>query len=96
MEREGLAPGVKDGREAELAAEVAGIAGEGLERLARRTEEQIVDDAGSREGQPAELVGQREDDVEVGDGEQVGAPGLEPVLLGEGLALRAVAVGQEW
>ena len=65
MEREGLAPSVKDGREAELSAEVLRVAGEGLERLARRTEEQIVDDAGPREGQPPELLGQREHDVEV-------------------------------
>jgi hypothetical protein len=41
------------------------IAREGLERLARCAKEQIVADAEPREGQPAELVGQREDDAEV-------------------------------
>jgi hypothetical protein len=92
MEREGLAPGVEDGHEVELPAQVLRIPREGLERLARRAEEQIVDDAGSRKSQPAELVRQREDDVEVGDGEQIRASGFEPVLLGEELALRAVAV----
>ena len=92
VKREVLAPGVQDGREAERASQVLRIPREGLERLAGCAKEQIVDDAGSRKSQPTELVGQREDDVEVGDGEQVGAAGLEPVLLGEQLALRAVAV----
>jgi hypothetical protein len=39
-----------------------------------------------------EGVGQGEDDVEVGDGEQIGASRFEPVFLVEALALGAVAV----
>ena len=92
MEQEGLAPGVEDGRDAELSAQVLGIARRGLERLAGCGEEQVVEEAGPPEGQAMELVGERKDDVEVGDGEEIGAPGLEPVLLGEELALGAVAV----
>jgi hypothetical protein len=52
---------------------VLGIARKGLERLARCGEEQIVEEAGSPEGQAVELVGQREATWK-GDGE-VGAPG---------------------
>jgi hypothetical protein len=92
MEREGLAPGVEDGGDADLAAQVLRIAAEGLERLARRGEQETVDDPGLCQGQVPELLGQREDDVEVGDGKQVGATCLEPVLLGKPLALGAVAV----
>jgi hypothetical protein len=73
MEPKGLAPGVEDGRDAERPSQVLRIPSEGLERVARRADEQIVDDTGATEGQPAELVGQREDDMEVRDGEQVGA-----------------------
>ena len=92
MKRNGLAPGVEDGRDAEVPAEVLRIPREGLERLARGAKQQVVDDAGLGQGEPAELVRQREDDVEVGDGKQIGASGFEPILLGEALALRAVAV----
>jgi hypothetical protein len=92
MEREGLAPGVEDGAEAELSVEVLRIASKRLERLARRAEEQIVEDPRSGEGQRAQLVRQREDDMEVGDGEQIGAARREPILLGEELTLGAVAV----
>ena len=43
-------------------------------------------------GQRVELVGQGEHHVEVGHGQQFGAPGGEPALLGERLALGTVAV----
>jgi hypothetical protein len=87
---------VEDGGDAEVTAEVARIAAEAGERGGGGLKEEPIDQVGVALGQRVERVGQREDDVEVRDGEQVGAPGLEPVLLGEGLALRAVAVGQEW
>ncbi len=80
MKREGLAPGVEDGGEAELSAEVLRVASKGLDRLARREEEQIVEDPRSGEGQRAQLVRQREDDMEVRDGEQIGTARREPVI----------------
>jgi hypothetical protein len=92
MEREGLAPGVEDGGDAGFPAQVLGIASEGFERIRSRVEEEIVDQAGPGQGQAVQRVGQSEDDVEVGDGEQIGASCFEPVLLVEALALGAVAV----
>lgn len=96
MQREVLAPGVEDGGDAgrppDLGREVPGIAGEGGERVGGGAEEEIVDHTGSVEGQGAEFVGQGEDDVEVVDGEKVGAPRLEPVGLSQCLALRTVTV----
>ena len=64
-----LSPGVKHGRDAELAAEVTGIAREGLERVDGALEEQGVDKARSVLGECVERMGQREDDVEVRDGQ---------------------------
>ena len=44
MMDERLAPGVQDGEEAELGAEVAGVRGYGAERLGDGSEEETVDD----------------------------------------------------
>jgi hypothetical protein len=83
---------VEDGNETDLAAQMPGIPGEGLEGFAGRPEEQIVEGPGSGERQRLELVGQREDDMEVRHGQEIGEPRLEPVVLGQALALGTVAV----
>ena len=85
-------PGVQDRREAEVAAEMARIAPEGGERLGDGPEEEGVEPPGVALSECVQGVRQREDHVEVGDGEQVGPAGVEPALLGEGLAFRAMAV----
>lgn len=96
MQREILPPGVKDGGDAELPAGVGGeelgIAGKGGERVGGSAKEKIVDHTGSVDREGAEFVGQGEDDVEVVDGEKVGAPCLDPVCLRECLTLRAVSI----
>ena len=71
---------------------MAGIAREGGERVGDGVEEQGVDQAGMALGERIESVRQRKDDMEVFDREQVGAAGLEPALLGQGLAFGTVAV----
>lgn len=92
MLAEVLSPGVEHGRDAELAAQVAGIAREGLERGDGALEQQGVDEARIALGERVESVGQREDDVEVGDGQQLGSAGLDPARLGQRLAPWAVSV----
>ena len=92
VEREGLAPGVEDRGDPEPAARVLRIPGKGRQGVRRRAEEQVVKPAEPKQGEPVELVGQREDDVEVLDREQLGATRFEPALLGETLTLGAVAV----
>src|SRR5207245_7048110 len=87
-----LAPGVQNRRAADIAAEMARIAGEGGERGRDRAEEQRVDDARIALSEWVQRVRQREHHVEIVDGEQLGAPGGEPALFRQGLALRAVAV----
>ena len=71
---------------------MAGIAGEGGEGVGGGMEEEGVDRPRVPLGEGVEGVGQGEDEMEVLDGQQLGAPGLDPTLFGEGLAFGAVAV----
>jgi hypothetical protein len=64
-----LPPGVQDRRAAEVAAEMAGIAPKGGERVSDRVEEHRVEDAGVALGERVEGVRQGEDEVEVLDGQ---------------------------
>lgn len=61
-------------------------------RGGRGVEQQIEHDALVGERKGAQGVRQRENQVPVRDGEQVPAPGLEPLRLLQALALRAVTV----
>src|SRR5438309_6293390 len=87
-----LAPGMEDRRAADVTTEVARIAAKGGERRGDRVEEQRIEDPGIALRERVQGVGQREDDMEVLHGQQLGAPGGEPALFRQGLALRAVAV----
>jgi hypothetical protein len=87
-----LAPGMEDGRAAEVTAEMARIAAKGGQRGGDGAEQERVDHAGIALGERVQGMRQREDDVEVLDGKQFGLAGGEPALFGEGLALGAVAV----
>ena len=87
-----LAPGMEDGRAADVTAEVARIAAKGGQRGGDGAEQERVDHAGIALGERVQGMRQREDDVEVFDGEQFGLAGGEPALFGQGLALGAVAV----
>jgi len=89
---EGLPPRVEHGGDAEGTAEVPRIAAKAREGGGRRLKEQAVDHARVALGQRVQGVGQREDDVEVGNGQDLAAPGGEPAFGGHALALRAVAV----
>src|SRR5207249_5128533 len=77
---------------ADVTPEVARIAAEGGERGRDGAKKQRVDDAGIALRECVQGVRQGEDDVEVLHGEQLGAPGGEPALFRQGLALRAVSV----
>src|SRR2546422_10391425 len=87
-----LAPGMEDRGAADVTTEVARIAAKGGERRGDRVEEQRIEDPGIALRERVQGVRQGEDDVEVLHGEQLGAPGGEPALFRQGLALRAVAV----
>lgn len=74
----------------QLSTEMAGVVGEGAEGGRGGAEQQRVEEAGVAIEQGVERMGEREADVEVLDGEQLGAPGVEPARRGQVLALGAV------
>ena len=92
MLREILPPRMQNCGDADRAAEMPRVPTEGEERLGRGAKEQRIDDPRIALGERIERMRQREDDVEVGNGQKVGAARCEPPLLGERLALRAMAI----
>jgi hypothetical protein len=87
-----LPPGVEHGKEADLGPEVLGIGSDGTQRIGGRAEEDVVDRGLVLEGDRRDLRRQREDDMEVWHGQQLGLPLVEPLRSCQPLALRAVAV----
>ena len=71
MMHEGLPPGVEHRKEPDLGAEMAGIRRDGPQRLGNRPEEEAIDNGLVLVGNGGDRRGNREDDVEVVDGEQV-------------------------
>ena len=92
MKQKILAPGVQDRREADLGTEVLGILRDFLERLGCCGEEDVEHDVFVTEGDRVQRVGDREGDMPVRDGKEMGESFLEPLCLLEPLALRAVPV----
>src|SRR6266511_141877 len=92
MLREVLAPCVEDRGHAHGTPEVPRIAPEPLQRRGSAVKEQAIEEPRVTLRQRIEGVGQREHNVEVGDGQDLAAAGGEPALGGYALTLRAVAV----
>jgi hypothetical protein len=92
MTRELLSPRVQDSGDTDLPAEVLGVAPEGLERGGSRLEQDVVEEAWARVDGGIQRVGEREDDVEVLEWKELLAACVDPSLLCEGSALRAVAI----
>ena len=89
---ERLVPGVEDGEEADLGAEMAGVGRDRAQRVGDGPEEQTVDDGLLLGGDLGDRRGHGEDDVEVLGGQQVRAAPFEPLGAGQRLAGRTVAV----
>src|SRR5437867_6787371 len=92
MEEQVLSPCVQDGGEADLATKVLAVPGDRQERLGRGGEEDVEDDFPVAKGQRVEVVGDREDEVEVGHGQEPLEPLCDPLGSGRVLALGAVAI----
>ena len=92
MMDERLAPGVEDGEEADLGAEVARVGGNRAECLGDGSEEETVDDGLVLGGDLGDRRGHGEDDVEVLGGQQVLPSPFEPRGAGQRLTGRTVAV----
>ncbi len=83
---------MEDRSDADRAAEVMRVASEGEQGVRSGTEEERIDHARIAVGERIERVREGEDDVTIRNGEQLGAARGEPPLLGECLALRAMAI----
>ena len=92
MVPQGLAPGVQHGDEADIGAEMLRVGRDGLEGSGGGSEQQTVDFALVLQRQRRQLRGQGEDDVEIGDRQQILAAIFQPLGALVRLALRAVAI----
>ena len=92
MVRQGLPPGMKNGEEPDFGAEVFWVQGYGLESGRSGVEQKFVEHGLILQRQRIELFGDGEDDVVIVDGQQFSLALFDPLLAGQVLALRAVAV----
>jgi len=83
---------VKHGGDADAGAQVLGIGGDGERGLCRRLEQEIVDHRLVLVSNVGDRTWQREHQVEVGHGQQLGLALGEPFLGSCTLALRAMPV----
>ncbi len=83
---------MEHGGDADGGAEVLGVGGDGQQGLARRSEQEAIDVRLVVIGDTGDRRRQGEDDMEIGDRQQLGLAGRQPVLGGRPLALGAVAV----
>ena len=67
-----LAPGMQNGQKADVGAQVFGIRSNLEESLGRGSKEQAINQSFILQGQRSQEVGQGEDDMIVGDGQQFG------------------------
>ena len=87
-----LAPGVQDGGDADVGAEVLGIGGDGGERLGRGLEQQSIDLGLVLVGDRADRGRQREHEVEIRHRQKLGFARRKPCRRSRPLAFRAVPV----
>ena len=86
------APGVEHGGEADARAEMLRVGGDGGQRLGGGLEQEVVDGGLVLERDGADRRRQGEDDVIVGNRQQVRLAVFEPLPRRGGLALRTVAI----
>src|SRR3984893_3490296 len=92
MMQQCLAPGVEDGEEAELCAEMLGIGGDRLQGFGGGVEQDVVDRSLVVMGDRGDLSRHGEDDMEVWHCEELGSSVFKPLGTRQGLALWAVAI----
>ena len=92
MVREVLAPGVKHGQETDVRSEVLRVGGDFQQGFRYSPEQNPVEDPFILQSQRRQQMRQREDHVEVGNGQQFGRTVGEPLLARCALALGAMPV----
>ena len=92
MKVEVLAPGVKEGDKTDVGPQMFGIGGDGGECGPHGLKQKVVDWFWVLECEGSQGVGDREDDVEIGNRQEVLEPVVDPAMAKGGLAFGAVAV----
>src|ERR1700674_3549750 len=92
MMHQGGSPGMEDGEEADLSAEMFGVGGDGPERLRHRLKEDPVNDPFVLKGDGGDLVRDGEHDVEIVDGQEFSFAALDPRRAGQGLTRRTMSI----
>jgi len=87
-----LFDGVQHGKKADGNPEMSGIGGNGEQSFGSRLKQDGIDLSWVLKRQAADLLGERERDVEVGNGQQFRLPFDKPLGAGRGLALGAIAI----
>ncbi len=87
-----LVPCVEHAEEADLRAQMFGVACDFEQRFRTEPKQQVVDEPLVLQCERSQAAGQREDDVSVAGGQDLGRTRLDPALSGIGLALRAMPV----
>src|SRR2546430_16152376 len=92
VESEFLIPGMQNAEEADLGAEVLGIAGDFQKRLRTGAKQEIVEDLLVLQGQWRQLPRKREDHMHIARGEKFSPAAGVPVFPRSGLSFRTVPV----
>src|SRR5271163_2507656 len=92
MMLQSLVPGMEHAEEADLGSKVAWIAGDLQQSGSAGMKQQVIDEPFILQGERSQFPWQGEDDVHVGDGQQLSFPRLEPAQTGVALTLGAVPV----
>ena len=87
-----LIPGMEYGENADASTEAVSISGDLHQGLGDSTKQQSVDKTLVSECECSQLLGQGEDDMAVGHGQQTRGLLLQPAIASGGLALWAVAI----
>src|ERR1700730_5632100 len=92
MMLQSLIPGMEHAEEADLCAQVAGIAGDLQESFAAGVKQQVIDQSLVLQCERSEFPRECEDDMDIAGGQQLSFPRLEPAQAGVALAPWAVPV----
>src|ERR1700751_5189777 len=92
MKLEFLVPSMEHAEEADLGAEMSGVASDFEKSFCAGPKQQTIDDFLVLQSQRSQLRGQGEDDVDIGRGQQFTTTRRDPAFARTGLTLRAVSV----
>src|SRR5437879_12026143 len=92
MKKQGLAPTMEYGKEADFSSQMFRIGSDGSQGLGRGAKQNVVDDLFVLVSEGSDLFGDGEDHMEIVCRENFGRSLLDPLSTREGLALWAMAV----